>query len=89
MSARTQRLSELVHARARIDAQIRRLAPATEVPPVDPFAHASTRRLADLAVHMVQHGMTHQEIATALHVTRETVSALIAGRVVATSRSNA
>ena len=89
MNTRTQRLDELVQARSRIDAQIRRLAPATEIPSVDPFAHASTRRLADLAVHMVQRGMTHHEIAGALHITRETASALIAGRVAATTpRSN-
>ncbi|QCB93319.1 hypothetical protein [Cellulomonas shaoxiangyii] len=80
MTARAQRLAELHAARVRIDEQIRRLAPDADLPEANPFDHIATRRLADLAVHMVQHGATHDEIATAMHMPRASVSLLIAGQ---------
>lgn len=81
MSARQQRLADLIQARDRITTQIRALSPGIDVPDADPLDHIPTRRLADLARHMVHHGATHAEAAHALHVPTATVTRLIAATV--------
>lgn len=52
-STRQQRLTELVHARRRLDARINLLRGITE----------TTLRRADLARRLVQSGWTHAEVA--------------------------
>lgn len=83
MSARQQRINELIAARERIDAQILRLDPARAtgpLPEADPIAHASTVRLAAMARQMVWNGSTHREVAEALHIPASSVAPLIARR---------
>lgn len=80
MSARTQRLAELIARRDALSAQIHAMAPDLDLPDPDPLASAPVARLSALARHLVHDGHTHAETGDLLHIPASSVGALIAPR---------
>jgi hypothetical protein len=85
MSARTQRLAEMLAARARLDEQIQRLGGATPAPgaavvrPTVPSFRVAEAR--EFAICLIWTGSTHAEVADALGLPVRTVDQLVSAPV--------